>query len=193
MHQCRLASGRTRHLLVIAALCVFAVAAGCPAAHADKPGKQHKENRRSDSHQIEALEEQWRDALMTSNSAAIDKITTDDFLAISSNGTLSDKGQYLKRIASRINQFSTFELQVLKVRVQAGSAIATSQAHVIGTLDARPVDAIFRYTKVYTRSANGAWRVANFEVTRVTRGLNGDQDMMRGMPLDAAPAAPAPH
>ena len=193
MHQCRLASGRTRQLLALAILCALLKASTGVCAAADNPSKPHKENRRVDSHQIEALEEQWRDALLKNDPAVIDKITTDDFLAISSNGTLSDKQQYLKRIASRVNQFSTFELQVLKVRVQAGTAIATSQAHVVGMLDKRPVDAVFRYTKVYTRSPSGTWRVANFEVTRVSRGSSGDDGMERGMPLPTPPALPAPH
>ena len=196
MYWCRLASGRNRPLVVLAALCALAAGSLPLSARGARTTKPHKETRRSESHEIESLEEQWRDALVKNDPTLIDKMTTDDFLAISSNGTISDKQQYLKRISSRINQFSTFELQVLKVRVQAGSAIATSQAHVIGTLDARPVDAIFRYTKVYTRTAAGAWRVANFEVTRVSRAAAGEQGMVRGLPLGPLPAvsaAPAPH
>ena len=174
MHLCRLASGRTRQLLALAVLCAF-VGAGCLYARAEKRVKPHKENRRSDSHQIESMEEQWRDAVLKNASAALEKMTTDDFL---------------KRIGSHVNQFSTFELMVLKVRVQPGSAIATSQTHIVGTLDGRPVDAIFRYTKVYTRVAGGPWRVANFEATRVSRPRAGDSGMDRGMPLDTAPPEP---
>ena len=189
MHLCRIASGRTRHVPALMLLwALVGLAASGLFASAEGMGKQHKENRRSESHQIEALEEQWRDALLKNDATLIDKMTTDDFLSITSNGTLSDKQQYLHRISSHVNEFSTFDLQVLKVRLQPGSAPATSQTHVIGKLDGRPVDGIFRYTKVYTRSANGAWRVANFEVTRVSPGGSGDPGMERGMPLAAAPA-----
>ncbi len=193
MHLCRIASGRTRHILAVATVCSLVCLGSWMSAGAEKVAKPHKETRRSDSHQIEALEEQWRDALLTGNASIVDKMTTDDFLAISSNGTLSDKQEYLKRISSGVNEFSTFDLQVLKVRVQPGSAIATSQAHVIGKLDGRPTDAVFRYTKVYTRAANGTWRVANFEVTRLSRAVAGDQGMERGMPLGALPASPERH
>jgi ketosteroid isomerase-like protein len=193
MHLCRLASGRTRRVLVMAVLCAF-VGAAVPCVYAG-PVKRHKESRRSESHEIEALEEQWRDALLKNDASAIDKMTTEDFLSITSNGTLSDKPEYLHRISTHVNEFSTFDLKVLKVRVQPGSAIATSETHVIGTLDGRPVDGVFRYTKVYTRSAGGAWRVANFEVTRVSRGAAGEPGMERGTPLNAAPATSqvAPH
>lgn len=190
MHLCRLSSRRTRRVLAAAVLCAFAVV-GCRFVAAEKQVKPHKENRRSDSHQIEAMEEQWRDALLKSDTSVLDKMTTDDFLSISSNGTLSDKQQYLKRVSSHLYQFSTMDLMVLKVRVQPGSAIATSQTHIVGTLEGRPVDAIFRYTKVYTRSPGGPWRVANFEATRVSRPGAGDPGMNRGMPLDATP--PEPH
>lgn len=191
MHNCRLASGGTRRCTALAIVCALLAAGTCLRANAVKPAKPHKETKRSESREIESLEEQWRDALLKNDATVIDKITTDDFLAISSNGTLSDKQQYLKRISSRVNQFSSFELQILKVRVQPGSAIATSQAHVVGTLDARPVDAVFRYTKVYTRTPGGSWHVANFEVTRVSHGAGGGDGMERGMPLGAASVAPA--
>ncbi len=191
MHLCRLASGRKRHTLVLAALCV--ATACCTSAGAMGRVKLHKENRRSESHQIELMEEEWRGALMKNDASAIDKMTTDDFLAISSNGTLSDKQQYLHRISSHVNEFSTFELMVLKVRVQPGSAIATSQTHIVGTLDGRPVDAVFRYTKVYTRTPGGPWRIANFEATRVSQPQVGDAGMNGGMPLSANPAPPQHH
>lgn len=194
MHMCRIASGRTRHVPALTLLCALVgVTAAGLLAGAEAPGKPHKENRRSESHEIVALEEQWRDALLKNDATIIDKMTTDDFLSITSNGTLSDKQQYLHRISSHVNEFSTFDLQVLKVRLQPGSAIATSETHVIGKLDGHPVDGIFRYTKVYTRSANGIWRVANFEVTRVSAGGAGYPGMDRGMPLAAAPANPGPH
>jgi ketosteroid isomerase-like protein len=180
----------------MAALCAL-VATAAPYLHAEaaRPGKRHKESRRSESHEIEALEEQWRDAMLKNDATAIDKMTTDDFLSITSNGTLSDKPEYLHRISSHVNDFSTFDLKVLKVRVQPSSAIATSETHVIGTLDGRPVDGVFRYTKVYTRATGGAWRVANFEVTRVSRGAAGEPGMERGTPLNAAPvpSQAAPH
>ena len=186
MHLCRLVSGRTRRGIETAVLCA-SIVTGCVAA-AEAPSKPHKESRRSESHEIESMEQQWCDALLKNDATTIDKMTTDDFLSITSNGTLSDKQQYLHRISSHVNEFSTIDLKVLKVRVQPGSAIATSQTHVIGKLDGRPVDGVFRYTKVYTRSAGGQWRVANFEVTRVSRSATGDQGMERGMPLNAAPA-----
>ena len=195
MHLCHPASRRTRPVLAVMVVCALLAASNCLCAGAEKHPKPHKENRRSDSHEIEAMEEQWRDAMLKNDVATIEKMTTDDFLSISSNGTLSDKQQYLHRISRHVNEFTNIELKVLKVRVQAGSAIATSQTHVIGTLEGRPVDGIFRYTKVYTRATGGQWRVANFEVTRVSsRGLAGDAGMERGMPLDTAPSSPmAPH
>ena len=185
----RLASRRPHRVIAAALLCAVAGCACARHAGAEQRAKPRKENRRYDSHQIESLEEQWRAALLKNDSSVIDKMTTDDFLAISSNGTLSDKQQYLKRISGHVNEFSAIDLMVLKVRVEPGSAIATSQTHVVALLDGRPVDGIFRYTKVYTRAPGGPWRVANFEATRVSRPGAGDSGMEQGIPLDAAPAA----
>lgn len=158
-------------------------------ARAEKKVKPPRENRRADSHEIENLEAQWRSALIKGDPSVIEGMLADDFLGISSTGTLSDKQQYLHRISARVNQFSTIDLVDLKVRVQPTSAIAVSQAHVVGSIDGHTVDGTFRYTKVYGRSPAGQWRVLNFEATRVSGPSMGGEDMKRGLPLNGSPAA----
>lgn len=172
-----------RALAATVALCL--VAGALCTASADKTVKIKKENKRMESREIENLEESWRQAMLKSDTATLEKLLGDDFLAISANGTLSDKEQYLRRLGSHTNQFSRIELMDTKVRVQPTSAVVISQARVIGQLDGRPIDGIYRYTKVYGRSAGGPWRVLNFEATRVSGPHGEDTDMHRGMPLES--------
>ena len=151
--------------------------------------KPHRESRKTESREIEALEAQWRSALLTANASSMDKMLAEDFLGISSSGTLSDKQQYLHRISSHANQFQSIDLLDLKVRAQGTTAIATSKVHAVGSLEGHPVNGIFRYTKVYGRNPAGQWRVLSFEATRVS-GLSADDgEMMRGTPLQVFPAA----
>ena len=160
-------------------------------AFALKSPKPHKESRRVESKQIEALEEQWRNALLQADIATLDKLLDDDFLSVSSNGTLSDKQQYLHRLSTRANQFMSLDLIDLKVRVRAGSAVAVSQTRLSGTIEGHPVNGMFRNTRVYGRSANGQWRILNSEATRVSGAGTSGSDMEGGTPL-RVPSAVSP-
>ena len=162
---------------------------GCCVARADKPVKLKKENRRAESHEIESIEQTWLHALVKSDTASLEKLMADDFLAISANGNLSDKSQYLLRVSSGVNTFRSIDVMDIKVRVQPSSAVVVSQVRLVGQLDGRPVNGIFRYTKVYGRGPGGQWHVLNLEATRVS-GLNPDgSDMHPGMPLHGQSAA----
>ncbi len=168
----------------VAGACLLGVAlctvVTCQAA--EKHTRIKKESKRADTREIEALESQWRDALVKADASSMDKLLSDDFFGISSNGIVSDKAQYLHRIAKRLNQFSSIELVDQKVRMQQTTAIVTSQARVVGQVDGRPISGVYRYTKVYGRE-NGTWRVLNFEATRVSGPHPDDSEMRRGMPL----------
>ena len=174
---------------VFAAVAVCGLCSGAHAARKAKPA-QVKESRRAETRDIEALEEQWRAAIVSGDAATMDKLLADDFLAISARGTLLDKEQYLNRMTSHATRLASVELMDLKVRLQPGSAVAVSQAHISGMLEGRPIEGTFRYTKVYTRAPGGTWHMTNFEATRVSHAAaEGDQD--QAAPHGEHPAAPA--
>ena len=162
-------------------LCAFVFSGACLSALADKPMKPKKENRRADSHLIEVMEQDWLHALTKPDTAVLEKLMSEDFLAISANGTLSDKQQYLHRVSDGVNHFASIDLMDIKVRVQPSAAVVVSQVRVVGKLDGHPVNGVFRYTKVYDRTPNGQWHVVNLEATRVSGP--DEMGMHRGMPL----------
>jgi ketosteroid isomerase-like protein len=47
------------------------------------------------------------------------------------------------------------------------TAIVTSRADVDGTNDGMPMHGTYRYTRVYSRTPSGIWKITNFEATRV--------------------------
>jgi ketosteroid isomerase-like protein len=169
-----------------AGVCLFALAVWVvPCARSEqqsKTHKPHKENKRADTREIEGLESQWRDATVKGDTASLDKLLADDFFGISSNGMVSDKKQYLQRVTARENKISSIDLMDLKVRMKQTTAIAVSQARVVGVLDGRQINGIFRWTKVYGREG-GVWRVLNYEATRVSGPAADEPDMHRGVPM----------
>ncbi|MGI4755817.1 MAG: nuclear transport factor 2 family protein [Janthinobacterium lividum] len=179
---------RRKPLLVAAVLLCFLCGSWGVKALADKKFKAPRQTRRAETRLIENLEEQWRTALINADASAMEKLISEDFLAISARGTLSNKQQYLQRITNRATQMSAIELLDLQVRVQPASAVAVSQARVSGVLEGRPIQGTFRYTKVYQRSSAGTWRITNFEATRVSPGTSAlPNDMDRGTPLQVKP------
>lgn len=168
--------------LLAASVCAAIMLCALPA-HAAKFGKLTKENKRADSREIERLEDEWRQALLTSDSVMLEKLLADDFLGISANGTLSDKQQYLRRIGGREHIFSTMDQLTLKVRMQGSSAIVVSEARVTGQLDGSPIAGVYRYTRVYGRKPGGPWKVVNFEATRVSGEVESKKEMHGGTPV----------
>lgn len=167
---------RWRHLAVPVLATVCAAAAQCSPATAERKTKPAKESRRAETRDIEALEQQWRAAIVSGDAATMDKLLADDFLAISARGTLLDKEQYLNRMTTHATKLSSVDLMDLKIRLQPRSAVAVSQARISGLLEGKPIEGTFRYTKVYTRMPSGAWHMTNFEATRVSRAGEGDAE-----------------
>jgi len=51
-----------------------------------------------DSHEIDQLEETWREAILKSNTTAMNALLADDYLAITASGTLQTKEQALANL-----------------------------------------------------------------------------------------------
>jgi ketosteroid isomerase-like protein len=79
------------------------------------------------------------------------------------------------------------ELSDIKVKVVQSVAIVTSRAEVQGTTDGRAIDGSFRYTRVYQRLPSGAWKITNFEATRIPNGQH-----MRKQPSSPPPPPATP-
>lgn len=167
---------RWRHLAVPVLAAAWSAALMCGSATAERKTKPVKESRRAETRDIEALEQQWRTAIVSGDAATMDKLLADDFLAISARGTLLDKEQYLNRMTTHATKLASIDLMDLKIRLQPRSAVAVSQAHISGLLEGKAIEGTFRYTKVYTRTPSGTWHMTNFEATRVSRAGEGDAE-----------------
>ncbi len=124
-------------------------------------GNQHKE--------IEGLEQDWRQALLSSNIPALDHLLADDYLGVTANGTLETKADLLAMRRSGTMRFSELTLSDLKVRVYGDTAVVTSRAELSGTNGGTDISGHYRYTRVYNRR-QGQWRIVSFEASRIDDG-----------------------
>jgi ketosteroid isomerase-like protein len=116
--------------------------------------------------QIEGLEQQWRQALLTNDVAAMDHLLADDYVGISSNGTVETKAQALAQRRAGTVRISKLDLSDVHVRVYGDTAVVTSQANLVGTNGASDISGEYRYTRVYNRRL-GQWKIVSFEASRM--------------------------
>jgi ketosteroid isomerase-like protein len=142
-----------------------------PLLHAGMPGAQKHERR----HEIDHLEEAWRTAVLNGNTAAMEALLADDYMAITASGTLQTKDQVLANLRSGRTHIKSLDISDRKVRFYGTTALVTSLAEVQGTNAEGDFTGSFRYTRVYVRNAQGEWKIVSFEASRIRGSGDGKQ------------------
>ena len=179
-----------RGSLMASALVLTAVAAGpyaqpAWASHGLPPLHERKHDAKR---QVEALEEQWRQAQLSGDVEVMDKLLSDDYIGISVTGEVNTKMQQLDRMRMRKVVLTRIDLGEMQVKLVGSIAIVTSRAQVEGNSDGIPIQGTFRYTRVYQRRPSGDWKITSFEATRVP----GPGDRGRGTRSDVKTVANLP-
>jgi ketosteroid isomerase-like protein len=142
---------------------VFALAASAIPPQTGMRLAQRHESR----HEIDQLEEAWRNAVLKANTAALDALLADDYIAITPSGTLQSKEQTLANLRSGLIHFTAIEFSDRKLRFYGATALVTSRAEVSGATPAGDLSGSYRYTRVYVRDERGKWKIVSFEASRI--------------------------
>ena len=118
-------------------------------------------------HQIEHLEEVWRNAILHGNTSAMDALLAEDYMAISPTGILQSKEQTLASLRAGNVHFTSLDLSDRKIRLYGTTALVTSKAEVTGKGPEGDFSGSYRYTRVYVKDARGAWRIVSFEASKI--------------------------
>jgi ketosteroid isomerase-like protein len=154
-------SSRVRIASVLAAL----VCLGAGTGHA-KPGLDRSE-RHELRHEIDQLEQTWKDAILHRDVQAMDRLLAADYIAITANGTLQSREQALEDLKTGALNFKSIDFADRKVRFYGQTALVTSRAEVNGKSGEGNVTGSYRFTRVYVRDAHGAWKIVSFEASRI--------------------------
>jgi ketosteroid isomerase-like protein len=152
-----------RTILVLLLAQVFALAAFAAPQRSGMPRAQKHEVHR----EIDQKEEAWRDAILKGNIAALDALLADDYMAISSFGTLQNKEQALANVRNGQLHFTALEFSDRKVHFYGTTALVTSRAEVAATSGDKNITGSYRYIRVYVRDARGVWKIVSFEASRI--------------------------
>jgi len=149
--------------MAAAVLCLtFGATVPCALAAPKPPQGKHASER-----QVEALEEQWRKAQLTGDTATIERLLADDYIGITLNGLINTKEQQLERMRNRVRIVTKMDVSDVKVKLIGSIAIVTSRVDIEGTNEGVSESGVYRYTHVYRQLPNGAWKVTNSEATRI--------------------------
>jgi ketosteroid isomerase-like protein len=116
--------------------------------------------------EIEALEQKWRQAILTNNVSDMDHLLADDYIGITSNGTVETKAQDLAQRRAGTVRITELDLSDMHIRVYGDTAVVTSKAQLQGTNGASDISGGYRYTRVYNRRL-GQWKIVSFEASRM--------------------------
>ena len=145
---------------------VFVLMAACLGPLLAAMPKSLKHEKR---HEIYQLEETWRNAVLTGNATAMDGLLADDYVSITSRGTLQTRDQVLANLRTKRTHITSLEVSDRKVRFYGTTAVVTSLAMVHGTNAEGDINGSFRYTRVYVRDAHGEWKIVSFEASRILK------------------------
>lgn len=193
-------SRRATRFAVVAAIVLAALLAafGSTPSLAQRPHPRHKEDLKR---QVEKLEETWRLAQLNGDVETMDRLLSDDYIGITMNGQIVTKTQQLDRMRARTLSLTKIELDDVKVKLigqtegansRVTGAVVTSRADVEGTNEGESIRGLYRYTRVYTRTANGSWKITNFEATRVGGPRSLDRARGSEPPTTNAAGTPTP-
>lgn len=113
------------------------------------------------------MEEKWRNALLHGDAAVMASLLDDDYMAITSNGTLQSREQTLAHMRSGTIRFRSIIVTDRKVRFYSNTAVVTCRADVVGATAEGDMTGSYRYTHVWVLNAKGSWHIVSFEANRI--------------------------
>lgn len=150
-------SQRTACVLLAAVFCLLVSSPAWALPHRDAHAVRKE---------IEALEMQWRDAVVTNNVKQMEHLLADDYLGISANGTVETKAEAVAQRRAGTIRIKSLILSDIKVRVYGKTAVVTSRAELTGVNGQSDISGNYRYTRVYNKRF-GQWKIISFEASRM--------------------------
>lgn len=161
----------------------------------DSMGSTQSGNSQSVEQEVRALEEQRRQALLRSDSAALDRLIADSYLATLGDGQVVRKAEALAVNRAGARQVESWEETDLVIRVYGDTAVVTGLAAVKDQLTAGTTasqilrnetgarDFTFRFTHIWAK-LNGRWQLVGRHIgqsrqTQASTELRAAEEIVR--------------
>jgi ketosteroid isomerase-like protein len=119
-------------------------------------------------HAVLAAMEQYKQAILDSDTAALARIWTDDYTLINPQGALVTRAERLVNIGSGSTNVQVIDNErEITVRLFGDAAIVQNLSTLHGTFSGQPTDTDLRGSFVWVRR-NGGWRLVTNQLTAVS-------------------------
>lgn len=114
------------------------------------------------------LEQQWEDALIKADAAALEKLYSDKLIYTHSNASVDSKASYNAKIKSGASKYISVKRDDIKVTVIDDTAIVTCHWLVHSVSGEKNNNTDARYIHVYVKE-KGGWKMAAHQSTYVVK------------------------
>ena len=122
----------------------------------------------SSQEEIKQLEQERNQALLRGDTAALDRMTSDDYTFINQRGELRTKAEIVSGFKSGTYKYEARQISDLRVRVYGNTAIVTGRAMQKGVENTKDYSGENRFTRVYVKQ-EGRWVSVALQVTLVAK------------------------
>ena len=116
------------------------------------------------------LADQWAAAELSGDTASLEEILADDFVAVGPRGFVLSGGQWIARHESGSLKYRSFGLDEVEVRTYGDAAIVVCRQTAAGVYEDEngryDIDESFRATLVFVRQREG-WRLAGLQLSPI--------------------------
>lgn len=118
--------------------------------------------------EISALLDEYTQALLKRDSAALDRIWADDLTFINLRGELLTKQNRMDNIKSGATAFKSIQLSDKRIRTYGQAAVATVQASLEAQYSGEEASGDYAVTSVWARP-KGTWQMVAVQMTRIMK------------------------
>jgi ketosteroid isomerase-like protein len=112
------------------------------------------------------LEQQWEEALIKSDTNALDKLYAETIIYTHSSGSVDSKSTYIQAIKSGATRYASMKRDDIKVSVYGNTAVVTCHWDVHVQARGTKIDMNARYLHVYVQQKDG-WKMVAHQSTRI--------------------------
>jgi len=114
------------------------------------------------------LEQEWEDALLKSDVAALERLYADGIIYTHSSGAVDNKQTYIGNIKSGVTKYESMKREGIKVNVYGDTALVTYHWMVNVVSRGNKINTDARCLHVYVKQ-KGRWQMAAHQSTRITQ------------------------
>jgi len=124
-------------------------------------------DRSADEQELTKIENDWGESYIKRDPSFAERITTDDFIFVGSDGNIVEKSNYVRGIKGN-TVFKQFKIDDLKIRIYGDTAIVIGRATITATAGQSDVRGRYAFTDVFVKES-GEWKAVSGHVTPIAK------------------------